>query len=55
MMLICNRFAFVPVTCYKCKLYVWMEPYRRQEVWTGYKYVKAAICRKCIANHIKRS
>lgn len=48
----CNRFAIIPVTCHKCRMYIWMEPYRRQEFWTGNRYIKRAICKKCIKEFI---
>lgn len=33
MMLSCNRFAFIPHLCLECKRYIWLEGYRRAEVW----------------------
>mgnify|MGYP007102637264 CR=1 FL=1 len=32
-MLSCNRFAFIPHLCLECKRYIWLEGYRRAEVW----------------------
>lgn len=31
----CNRFALFPRMCSECKRYIWMEPYRRSDVWHG--------------------
>lgn len=28
-----NRFAVFPVMCHDCHRYIWMEPYRRADVW----------------------
>lgn len=29
MMLLCNRFAFIPHLCLECKRYIWLEGYRK--------------------------
>lgn len=52
----CNRFALFPRMCSECKRYIWMEPYRRSDVWHGgfvdrhFKgdYKKENICKKCL-------
>lgn len=50
MMLACNRFALVPHPCLECKRYIWLEGYRRDEVWKNFadKFVKENICRSCL-------
>ena len=50
MMLICNRFAFVPHLCLKCKRYIWLEGYRRAEVWENFidKPIKGNIRKSCL-------
>lgn len=50
MMLVCNRFAFVPHLCLKCKRYSWLEGYRRAEVWENFidKPIKGNICKECL-------
>lgn len=36
MMLSCNRFAFVPHLCSECKRYIWLESYRKADVWKNF-------------------
>ncbi len=50
MMLLCNRFALVPHLCIECKRYIWLEGYRKAEVWEKYadKPIKVNICRSCL-------
>lgn len=50
MMLICNRFAFVPHLCLECKRYIWLEGYRRAEVWKTFidRPIKENICKSCL-------
>ena len=36
MKLSCNRFALVPHLCLECKRYIWLEGYRRAEVWKNF-------------------
>ena len=50
MMLSCNRFALVPHLCYECKNYIWLEGYRRAEVWHRFAdgYVVENICKNCL-------
>ena len=48
-----NRFAIAPVMCHDCHRFIWMEPYRRSEVflfWAG-NYVKRTICNECIKKY----
>ena len=51
MMLLCNRFAFIPHLCSECKRYIWLEGYRRAEVWKDFidKTIKENICKGCLA------
>lgn len=49
-MLLCNRFAFVPHLCCECKCYIWLEGYRRADVWVKFadRSIKENICRCCL-------
>lgn len=46
----CNRFAFVPHLCDECKRYIWLEGYRRADVWKNFIDVsfKENICKNCL-------
>lgn len=63
MMLSCNRFALFPCMCSECKRYIWMEPYRRSDVWHGgfvdryFKgdYKKENICKKCLPKFLPKT
>lgn len=48
-----NRFALLPHMCFECKQYIWIEPYRRADVWTYDRYVTENICQKCIQKFVK--
>lgn len=50
MMLSCNRFALVPHLCSECKYYIWLEGYRRAEVWHRFadRYIVENICKNCL-------
>ena len=50
MMLSCNRFAFVPHLCYECKRYIWLEGYRRADVWHRFadRCIVENICKNCL-------
>lgn len=50
MMLICNRFAFVPRLCLECKRYIWLEGYRRAEIWKNVtdRPIEENICKGCL-------
>lgn len=50
MMLVCNRFAILPHMCPECKRYIWLEGYRRADVWKPFagRYIKENICRSCL-------
>lgn len=47
-----NRFAFIPRLCLECKRYIWLEGYRRAEVWKKAieKPIKENICKSCLIN-----
>lgn len=52
MKLVFNRFAIFPVTCPRCHRYIWLEKYRRADVfhfWEG-RYWKENICKECIGD-----
>ena len=58
MMLSCNRFALFPRMCSECKRYIWMEPYRRSDVWHGGfvdRYFKENICKKCLPKFLPKT
>lgn len=48
-----NRFAVFPVMCHDCHRYIWMEPYRRADVWHNWldRYVKKTICNECLKKY----
>ena len=51
-----NRFALVPVLCTDCHTYVWMEFYRKSEVFRPIapsrpSFQKKNICKKCISKY----
>lgn len=50
MMLSCNRFAFVPHLCSECKRYIWLESYRKANVWKNLinRSIKENICKSCL-------
>ena len=50
----CNRFAIVPHLCSECKRYIWMEPYRRADVWKNFadRFLKENICKRCLPKFI---
>lgn len=45
-----NRFAIIPIMCPTCKRYIWLEKYRRADVWHEFanKFWKENICSDCI-------
>lgn len=47
-----NRFAVIPCLCTERKRYVWLEPYRRANVWRGDRFLKENICRPCLSKFI---
>ena len=49
-----NRFAIIPKHCDCCKRYVWLEKYRRSDVWRAMKggYWKENVCKKCIDSYL---
>ena len=48
MMLLCNRFALVPHLCPECKRYIWLESYRRADVWKHDRFIMENICKTCL-------
>ena len=50
MMFSCNRFAFVPHLCSECKRYIWLESYRKANVWKNVinRPIKENICKSCL-------
>lgn len=49
-----NRFALTPQKCFCCNHYIWLEPYRRGEIWMKFidKFVKVSVCRKCLPTFV---
>lgn len=48
-----NRFAIVPIMCPRCHRYIWLEKYRRADVFNfgvG-RYWKTNICSDCIKEY----
>ena len=55
MIFVCNRFAILPRMCFECKRYVWLEGYRRADVYKSFLstpstngYIKENICKDCL-------
>ena len=52
MIFTCNRFALIPHLCLECKRYIWLEGYRRAEVWKNFTdrpiNIKENICKDCL-------
>lgn len=48
-----NRFAIAPRLCSCCKRYIFLEPYRREDVYHRFAdgYWKENICNECIKNY----
>ena len=44
----CNRFAIIPHMCNECKRYIWLESYRRADVWKYDRFIMENICKKCL-------
>lgn len=44
----CNRFAIIPHMCHECKRYIWIEPYRRADVFKHDRYFMENICKQCL-------
>lgn len=51
MKLLCNRFAIVPHLCSECRMYIWLEAYRRADVWNNLygHFHKENICKDCLS------
>lgn len=54
MKLVCNRFAIIPHMCSECKQYIWLESYRRTEVWLSFcgQFLKENICKDCLPKFV---
>ena len=50
MMFSCNRFALIPHLCSECKHYIWLEGYRRAEVWHRFadRNIVENVCKNCL-------
>lgn len=48
-----NRFAILPRMCNSCNEFVWLEPYRRSDVFHFPRggYSKENICKRCIGKY----
>lgn len=48
-----NRIAIIPFHCTDCHRYIWLEKYRKAEVWTDLQpcYVKKKICKDCLTKY----
>lgn len=48
-----NRFAIVPHMCNSCKQFVWLEAYRKADVFRFIqgRYAKENICKGCIVKY----
>ena len=44
----CNRFAIIPRMCNECKRYIWLESYRRADVWKYDRFIMENICKQCL-------
>ena len=44
----CNRFAIIPHMCNECKRYIWLESYRRADMWKHDRFIMENICKKCL-------
>lgn len=44
----CNRFAIIPRMCNECKRYIWLESYRRADVWKYDRFIMKNICKQCL-------
>ena len=48
-----NRIAIIPRMCDSCKQFMWLEPYRKSEVFHRLQgiYTKDNICKDCIEKY----
>lgn len=53
MKIIFNRFAIFPVMCPDCHRYIWLEKYRRADVFHFMRggFTKVNICQDCIKKY----
>lgn len=54
-----NRFSIIPHMCDECKKYIWLEPYRKADVWKHDIFLTETICKRCLPiflpNEIQKS
>ena len=49
-----NRFAIIPFHCTDCHRFIWLEKYRKAEVFVdipGVGFMKKKICNECIKDY----
>lgn len=46
-----NMFAIIPHMCNSCKRFIWLEPYRKAEVFHLLGSTKDNICNECIIKY----
>ena len=50
-----NRVAVLPVMCSDCKMFIWLERYRKAEVFDTKvfrgMYVKKCLCKECVEKY----
>ena len=56
MKIIYNRFAIIPFHCTDCHRFIWLESYRKAEVFTDLSpccpaYIKKKICGDCLKKY----
>jgi len=60
MKMICNRFALLPFHCEKCHRYIWLEKYRKAEIFQDiapcvHCFRKIKLCDECFKKLIKNA
>ena len=50
-----NRVAVLPVMCSDCKMFIWLEKYRKAEIFDtkilGGRWVKKRLCKECVEKY----
>lgn len=50
-----NRVAVLPVMCSDCKMFIWLERYRKAEAFDlrlfGGRFVKKCLCKECLEKY----
>jgi len=52
-----NRFALIPFHCTDCHRYIWLEKYRKAEVFTDIAnppFYKKKICKDCLPQYLPK-